>query len=84
MNRLDRLAMVDHDDPVLPVATQCRLLKVARSTLYDRPSPVSDEDLRAMRWLDERYLKTPFHGTRRMVAVMRRDGFEINRKRVRR
>ena len=37
-----------------------------------------------MRWLDEQYLKTPFYGTRRMVAVMRRDGFEINRKRVRR
>ena len=37
-----------------------------------------------MRWLDEQYLKTPFYGTRRMVAVMRRDGFEINRKRVKR
>ena len=37
-----------------------------------------------MRWLDEQYLKTPFYGTRRMVAVMRRNGFEINRKRVKR
>ena len=34
MNRPERLALVDHDDPVLPVVAQCRLLKVARSTLY--------------------------------------------------
>ena len=84
MNRLDRLAMVDHDDPVLPVATQCRLLKVARSTLYDRPSPVSDEDLRAMRRMDELYVASPFYGSRRVVAVLRREGVALNRKRVRR
>ena len=34
MNRAERLALVDHDDPPLPVVAQCRLLKVARSTLY--------------------------------------------------
>jgi hypothetical protein len=32
----------------------CRLLKVARSTLYYRPLPVSVDDLRLMRWLDDR------------------------------
>ena len=37
-----------------------------------------------MRWLDEQFLKTPFYGARRMVAVMRRDGFVVNRKRVKR
>jgi hypothetical protein len=26
--------LVNHNDPVLPVTVQCRLLKVARSTLY--------------------------------------------------
>jgi hypothetical protein len=34
MNRPERLALVDHDDPTLAVVAQCRLLKVARSTLY--------------------------------------------------
>jgi putative transposase len=42
------------------------------------------DDLRLMRWLDEQFLKTPFYGARRMVAVMRRDGFVVNRKRVKR
>jgi hypothetical protein len=33
MTRSERLALVDHDDPGLPVVAQCQLLKVARSTL---------------------------------------------------
>ena len=36
---------------------------------------MSADDLVLMRWLDEQYLKTPFYGSRRMVAVMRREGF---------
>ena len=76
--------MVDRSDPDLPIAVQCRLLKVARSTLYYRLLPVSVDDLRLMRWLDEQFLRTPFYGSRRMVAVMRGDGFVVNRKRVKR
>src|ERR1700719_4317172 len=37
-----------------------------------------------MRWLDEQFLRTPFYGSRRMVAVMQRDSLVVNRKRVRR
>ena len=49
MTRSERLVLVDHDDPGLPVVEQCRLLKVARSTLYYRPVPVSSDDLAVMR-----------------------------------
>ena len=49
MNRAERLALVDHDDPVLPVAAQCRLLKVARSTLYHQPVRAGSEELAVMR-----------------------------------
>jgi hypothetical protein len=38
MSRATRLALVDRDDPAMPVTAQCRLLKVARSTLYHRKS----------------------------------------------
>jgi putative transposase len=79
-----RRALVDRNDPALPVAAQCRLLKVARSTLYYRPVPISEDDLAVMRRMDELYLAWPFYGSRRMVAVLRRDGVAINRKRVRR
>lgn len=84
MNRPERLALVDHDDPVLPVVAQCRLLKVARSTLYYRPAPVSADDLAVMRRIDELHLSWPFYGSRRMAAVLRREGWEVNRKRVKR
>ena len=72
MNRAERLALVDHDDPVLPVAAQCRLLKVARSTLYYQPVPASPDDLAVMRRIDELHLECPFYGSRRMAVVLRR------------
>jgi putative transposase len=84
MSAAARLSLVDRADPVLSIVTQCRLLKIARSTLYYRPAPVSEDDLAVMRRLDELYMATPFYGTRRMVAVLRREGWSVNRKRVRR
>ena len=84
MKRSERLALVDDDDPDVPVVTQCRLLKVARSTLYYRPVPVSADDLAVMRRTDELHLAWPFYGSRRMAAVLRREGCAVNRKRAKR
>ena len=84
MNRAERLALVDHDDPALPVTAQCRLLKIASSTLYYRPVPPSVDDLAVMRRMDELHLAWPFYGSRRMAAVLRREGWEVNRKRAKR
>jgi len=84
MSSSERLALVDHADPVLSVVAQCRLLKVARSTLYYRPAPVSADDLAVMRRMDELHLAWPFYGSRRMAAVLRRDGWAVNRKRAKR
>jgi putative transposase len=84
LNQITRLSLVDRSDAELSVVAQCRLLKVARSSLYWRPAAASEDDLRLMRRIDELYLTTPFYGARRMVAVLRRDGWTVNRKRVRR
>ncbi len=78
------LSLVDAAEPALSILAQCRLLRVARSTLYYRPAAVSADDLAVMRRMDELYLATPFYGSRRMTAVLRRDGLAVNRKRVRR
>ena len=77
MNRPDRLALVDHDDPALPIIAQCRLLKVARSTLYYQPVPASVDDLAVMRRMDELHLARPFYGSRRMTGVLRREGWLV-------
>ena len=37
-----------------------------------------------MRLIDTQYLKTPFYGSRRMTQILRREGNNINRKRVQR
>jgi len=84
MTRSERLALVDHDDRGLPVVRQCQLLRVARSTLYYRPAPVSADDLAVMRRMDELHLAWPFYGSRRMAAVLRREGWAVNRKRAKR
>jgi putative transposase len=84
MSASDRRGLVDHAEPALSVVMQCRLLKLARSTLYYHPAPVSEDDLALMRRMDEQYLAAPFYGSRRMAAVLRGEGRVANRKRVRR
>jgi putative transposase len=84
MSSAERLALVEHADPVLSVVAQCRLLKVARSTLYYRSAPASPDDLAVMRRMDELHLASPFYGSRRMTAVLRRESWLVNRKRVQR
>lgn len=60
------------------------LLGVPRSAVYrQQPDPPST-DLELMRLIDEQYLKTPFYGSRKMTAHLRRLGHPVNRKRVRR
>jgi len=59
MSAAERLVLVDGADPGLSIAAQCRLLKVARSTLYYRPVPVSTDDMAVMRRMDELHLAYP-------------------------
>jgi len=55
-----------------------------RSSWHYQPAQESAENLQLMRLMDEQYLKTPFYGSRRMVVWLRRQGEEVNRKRVQR
>lgn len=61
---------------------QCELLGLSRSALYYKPRGLREEDLELMRLLDEQFTKTPFYGSRRMVAWLSSIGYEVNRKRV--
>ena len=60
------------------------MLGLPRSTLYYQPVPESPLNLGLMRRIDEQYLLTPFYGWPRMTAHLRRQGFQVNGKRVRR
>ena len=75
--------MVDRKDPV-PVARQCALLELPRSTFYHVPIPVSDEELELMELIDRCHLKYPFYGTRRIRDWLEDQGHTVNRKRIQR
>jgi len=60
------------------------LLDISRSGLYYQPAGVSEEELTLMKLIDRQYLATPFYGARRIAAWLKKQGYGINRKRVRR
>jgi putative transposase len=85
MSAPDRRALLDRDDDrPLSVRRQCMLLGLARSGVYRPPAAANDDDLALMRRLDELFTAHPFLGSRRMAALLRAEGWTINRKRVQR
>jgi len=84
MSRAERRALIEREDPALPVSRQCRLLAVSRSSVYRRPAEVSEEDRAIMALIDRQYLARPYYGSRRMAAWLATQGHVVNRKRVQR
>jgi len=70
--------------PGIPVCRQCKLLGLSRTAYYYEPVGVDEFALILMRLIDEQYTRTPFYGVRRMTAWLKRQGHDVNRKRVRR
>jgi putative transposase len=57
-------------------------LGLARSSVYYQPVAPSALEAVLKRRLDELYTAHPFYGSRRMTAVLQREGYAVNRKRV--
>jgi putative transposase len=84
MSRAERRALVEREDPALPVSQQCRLLAVSRSSVYRRRAALNEEDRAIMALIDRQYLTRPYYGSRRMAAWLATQGHRVNRKRVQR
>ena len=65
----------------LPVVRQCQLLKLARTTTYYQPTPVSEAELALMRRVDA-LLAHPFAGARMLRDLLQRDGHAMGRQHV--
>jgi putative transposase len=76
--------MLDRADAALSVRRQCALLSVARSGVYRPRAPANDNDAALMRRIDELFTTRPFIGSRRMTAMLRPEGVNVNRKRMQR
>lgn len=68
----------------ISILRQCQLLGLSRSSYYYEVRGESEENLELMNLLDEQYTKTPFYGSPRMTAWLRREGFQVNHKRIER
>jgi putative transposase len=76
--------MIEHGFDDTSLRRQCTLLNVCRSGLYYTPSEESGENLHILRFMDGQYMKTPFYGERRLLTILRQEGYRINIKRLRR
>ena len=70
--------------PELSLQRQCELMSISRSGFYYEPVPESQANLALMRRLDELHLEYPVYGSRRLTALLQREGRLVNRKRVKR
>jgi len=68
----------------LSIVQQCTLGQVSRSGFYYVPKAETAENLALMRQIDEQYTRTPFYGVRKVTDWLRKHGWAINPKRVRR
>ena len=66
----------------LSLRRQCELVGISRSGFYYEPVPESEANLALMRRLDELNLERPLYGSRRLTALLQREGQQVNRKRV--
>ena len=76
--------MIDGDHKVLSIMRQCELVSISRSAFYYQATGESELNLRLMRMIDEQHLATPFYGARQMARHLRREGYIVSRKRIRR
>jgi putative transposase len=79
-----RKEMVEPGHPRLSIVSQCALIGISRSSLYYEASGESPLNLKLMRLIDEQFLEDPTAGARQMARYLRRQGYWVNRKRVRR
>ena len=73
--------MIDrtHD---LAISRQAKVLNISRGAVYYKPRPVSPEDLRVMRRIDELHLERPFAGARMLRDFLGREGIAVGRRHV--
>ena len=76
--------MIEPGHPRLSIVRQCELVSISRASFYYEPSGETPLNLALMRLIDEQFLETPFYGTRQMARHLRRQGYVVGRKRVRR
>jgi len=76
--------MIEPGHPRLSIVRQCDLVAISRSSFYYEDKGETALNLELMRLIDEEFLENPYYGSRQMTRHLRRQGYCISRKRIRR
>jgi putative transposase len=79
--------MLEKDNPQITLASQCKLIGLARSTAYYEPHrdpERAESELQLLRRIDELYTAHPHLGRLKMAASLKLENIKVNPKRVRR
>jgi putative transposase len=79
-----RRQMIEPRHPKLSVVRQCELVSISRSGFYYQPVGETPLNLMLMRLIDVQFRETPWYGSRQMARHLRREGYTVGRKRIRR
>jgi putative transposase len=79
-----RRQMIDPEHPELSIVRQCELVSISWSGFYYQPAGETPLNLELMRLIDRQFLQTPWYGSRQMARHLRREGYTVGRKRIRR
>lgn len=69
-----------YDQCGLSVRQKSRLLGINRSSLYYPRQEMTEDEVTLMNEIQEIYLSWPFFGYRRITAILRGRGYDVNRK----
>lgn len=84
LRRDERVALIDWNASEFAIKTQAELLGLNRTSLYYQPVPPSPQEVALKHRIDELYTQSPFYGSRRITACLKREGVRVNRKQVQR
>lgn len=76
------MALIQRQDPKVPLVAQAELLSVNRTSLYYMPRDISERVIHIRHRIDEIHTFFPIYGSRTIRDVLRKEGIRINRKAV--
>ncbi len=79
-----KVSLVDKVSNILTLKDQAKLLGISRESLYYQKREIDSVTLKIMNRIDELYTKRPFYGSRGFTKRLKREGFKVNRKKVKR
>lgn len=77
-------SLIEIKHPKLSIEAQCEAIDLSRSSYYYESVEETEENLKLMKRIEEMHLTIPAYGYRKIYVELRKEGFEINEKKIER